>query len=55
MKQRTVIVDDRMQRGYRYVLVAPTGRKFDPNFRPELSPPEMLRLGIFGGMYVSFK
>ena len=55
VKQRTVIVNDRMQRGYRYVLVAPTGRKFDPDFRPELSPPEMLRLGIFGGMYVSFK
>jgi len=53
MKQRTVIVNDRMQRGYRYILVAPTGRKFDPEFRPELSPPEMLRLGIFGGKYMT--
>jgi len=34
-----------MQQGYRYVLVAPIGRNFDPDFRPELPPPEMLRLG----------
>jgi hypothetical protein len=53
MKQRTVIVNDRMQRGYRYILVAPTGRNFDPEFRPELSPPEMLRLGVFGGKYMT--
>jgi len=53
VKQRTVIVNDWMQRGYRYVLAAPTGRNFDPDFRPELSPPEMLRLGIFGGKYLT--
>jgi hypothetical protein len=53
VKQRTIIVNDRMQRGYRYVLVAPTGRSFDPDFRPELSPTEMLRLGIFGGKYMT--
>ena len=29
-----------MQRGYRYVLVAPVGRNFDPDFRPDLTPPE---------------
>jgi hypothetical protein len=53
VKRRTVIVNDRMQRGYRYVLVAPTGRNFDPDFRPELSPAEMLRLGVFGGRYLT--
>ena len=53
VKHRTVIVNDRMQRGYGYVLVAPTGRSFDPEFRPELSPQEMLRLGIFGGKYMT--
>ena len=53
VKQRTVIVNDRMQQGYRYVLVAPVGRNFDPDFRPELTPPEMLRLGVFGGKYLT--
>jgi hypothetical protein len=53
VKQRTVVVNDRMQRGYRYVRVAPVGRNFDPDFRPELTPPEMLRLGVFGGKYLT--
>jgi hypothetical protein len=53
VKKRTVIVNDRMQRNYRYVLAAPTGRNFDPDFRPELTPREMLRLGVFGGKYMT--
>ena len=53
VKQRTVIVNDRMQQGYRYILVAPIGRNFDPDFRPELSPQKMLRLGVFGGKYMT--
>ena len=53
VKRRTVIVNDRMQQGYRYVLVAPVGRNFDSGFRPELTPPEMLRLGVFGGKYMT--
>jgi hypothetical protein len=28
-----------------------TMRDFDPTFRPDLSPQEMLKLGIFGGAY----
>src|SRR5690349_14316011 len=46
-------VNDRMQRGYSYELVVPTGRNFDPEFRPELSPRQMLRLGVFGGKYMT--
>ena len=48
-----VAVDDRMQRGYRYALVAPEGRGFDEGFRPELTPAEMLALGVFGGKYMT--
>ena len=48
-----IIVHDRMQDGYRYRLTAPEGRDFDPEFRPDLSPREMLALGVFGGKYMN--
>jgi hypothetical protein len=50
---RTIVVDDRMQQGYRYELSAPAGRGFDPEFRPDLTPAEMLGLGVFGGKYMT--
>jgi len=53
MTRKIVTVDDRMQRGYRYELVEPMGRNFDPQFRPELTPAEMLHLGVFGGKYMT--
>lgn len=50
---RRVSVNDKMQRGYHYVLAAPMGGDFDPEFRPELAPPQMLELGVFGGKYMT--
>jgi hypothetical protein len=52
-RSRIVTVNDRMQRGYRYALSAPAGRNFDPGFEPQLTPAEMLRLGVFGGKYMT--
>jgi hypothetical protein len=46
---RVITVNDRMQSGYRYRLMAPSGRNFDPAFRPELTPKQMLELGVFCG------
>ena len=53
MRRRTVTVNDKMQKGYRYVLSAATGRNFDPEFKPQLTPAQMLRLGVFGGKYMT--
>ena len=53
MARRSVTVNDRMQRGYRYVLTAPPGRDFDPAFKPELTPAQLLTLGVFGGLYMT--
>ena len=49
---KTVVVNDKMQRGYRYELTEPVGKHFDARFKPQLSPKQMLALGVFGGVYM---
>lgn len=46
------MVNDKMQHGYSYELVAQEGRNFDPEFKPELTPKQMLEMGVFGGRYM---
>jgi hypothetical protein len=53
MKPKQVIVNDKMQSGYRYLLTEPAGRNFDPAFEPELTPKQLLALGVFGGKYMT--
>ena len=50
---RWITVNDRMQHGYRYALVEPEGENFASGFAPQLTPADMLELGVFGGKYMT--
>ncbi len=52
MQGKIIRVNDKMQKNYRYRLLEPVGRNFDPRFKPELTPKQMLALGVFGGRYL---
>lgn len=53
MDRRKVIVNDLMQKNYIYYLIEPMGKNFGPGFSPELTPKQMLEMGIFGGKYMT--
>jgi len=48
---KLVTVNDIYQRNYVYEITEPMGKNFDPEFKPELTPQEMLELGVFNGKY----
>ncbi len=52
LNMKKVIISDTMQKGY-YYLTEPIGQNFHPEFKPELTPKEMLALGVFGGKYLT--
>lgn len=52
MKTLIIEVHDRMQERYVYTLTEPIGKNFVPDFKPDLTPQEMLALGVFGGRYM---
>lgn len=45
-------IDDKMQKSH-YYLTEKIGENFDEGFKPELSPKQLLALGIFGGKYMT--
>lgn len=53
MSDMVITVNDKMQKNYRYIISEPIGKNFDPNFKPELTPKQMLELGAFGGKYMT--
>lgn len=53
MKARTITVNDKMQSGYKYECSEPIGKNFHPQFTPDLTPAQMLDLGVFGGKYMT--
>ncbi|MDR3685646.1 MAG: hypothetical protein P4L93_01625 [Coriobacteriia bacterium] len=53
VRPKLIVVNDLMQHGYEYVLTSPAGRDFAAGFEPELTPEEVLHLGVFGGRYLT--
>ncbi|MEI8096653.1 MAG: hypothetical protein WCG73_00950 [Candidatus Moraniibacteriota bacterium] len=53
MKSIIVKVHDKMQKEYTYIRMEPIGKNFHLDFKPDLTPKEMLSLGIFGGKYMT--
>jgi hypothetical protein len=51
--KKKIIVNDLMQKDYVYFLTEPIGKHFHEDFKPELTPKQMLSLGIFGGKYMT--
>jgi ribosomal protein L35 len=51
--KKKMVVNDKMQSGYTYFLTQPQGKNFDPEFNPHLTPKQMLKLGVFGGKYMT--
>lgn len=51
MSGKQVSYSDNFQKHYRYTRVARIGKDFDKVFKPELTPKQMLKLGVFGGAY----
>jgi len=45
-------VNDKLQKNYRYIRNNLEGKNFDKTFKPELTPNQMLKLGVFGGRYM---
>lgn len=48
-----ILVNDSFQEDFHYQLTEPVGKKFHAEFMPQLSPEEMLKLGVFGGKYLN--
>jgi len=53
MSPTIITVNDRMQSGYSYELTEPMGQHFHPGFKPDLTPRQMLEMGVFGGKYMT--
>lgn len=52
-----ILVNDKMQKNYSYILSKPMGIDADDfnnfGFSPELTPLEMLKMGVFEGKYIN--
>jgi hypothetical protein len=46
-------VKDKIQKNYKYEITEPVGKNFALDFKPDLSPKQMLSMGVFGGKYMT--
>jgi len=53
MNRVRIVANDLMQQGYVYYLTEPIAQNFHPDFHPQLTPKQMLELGVFGGKYMT--
>ena len=51
--KKTVRVSDKMQKRYSYKIEEPMGKNFAVGFSPDLTPKQMLAMGVFGGKYMT--
>ena len=53
MSKKHIIVNDKMQQNYKYLISEQAGKNFHNEFQPQLTPKQMLELGVFGGKYMT--
>lgn len=55
MADKEIKVNDKMQKGYSYKRTKPKGdwKEEYPDFKPDLTPNQMLSLGVFEGKYLN--
>ncbi len=46
MKPTRIAVNDKMQKKYVYYRTEPVGKSFHADFKPQLTPKQMLELGV---------
>ncbi len=51
-KNKKIVVNDLMQQGYVYKISKEKGENSHSEFNPQLTPNEMLEMGVFGGVYM---
>ena len=51
--EKKIVVNDKMQKNYTYFLTQPVGENSHQDFKPDLTPKQMLELGVFGGKYMT--
>jgi len=49
--KKKVVYSDNFQKRYTYFLTEKPGKNFHKEFKPDLTPKQMLKIGVFGGAY----